>query len=781
MVAVAVGPERVVNAIPDGDQYRPFLTALATGGYMVGWQDDSAFDSPPEDGSDDTRFAIYDAFGNREQPGTDLLANTARPSSQFEGSAATFADGSFIIAWTDYSAVADSNGDTDFNNGGVKFQMFNADGSLIGGEVHANPTTGNLDQLRQDRASIAVLADGKFVVTWVSEIVTASSTTDIIGRVFNSDGSPAGNQFTINTQMLGNQDNATVHSLSTGGFAVVWDDLESSITTGNQTKTFIRFYSAGGAAQGQPIVANTSNAGDPDEVGFAELSTGRIVITWTENQTAAPGDGSGTSIRARIYDPITQSFGNSFRVNSITSNDQFDAQVAALDNGQFVVVWSDLSSSPDDTSFGSVRMQVFDATGAKVGTEIRVNNETLFDQRNPVVTVLKDLRFVVAWEDRSGQGSYDEGFSIHTQVFDARISGIDIEGSEAEDAFDGSKFSDTIDGLAGSDTIRAGNGSDFIFGGAGIDFLFGENGNDDIEGGANHDDLSGGDGNDSLNGGTGNDKMIGGTGNDTYWVDSVLDVVIEKPNQGIDTVRTTLLSYVLPNNVERLYYDGLLKISAKGNVLDNRIVGGAGNDVFLVDAGGADEFIGGTGTDTMDFRQSVIGATVNLATGVHGGAAAGDSFTSVETFIGSSTAADSFTGGTAAVSLNGDGGGDTLNGGSKADFLNGGDGTDVLSGKAGADTLLGGRGNDQQSGGSGADIFWFTTPTASGGFGNDTISDYQDGLDKIRFALQVATGTGDFTITQNNATQVTIAMAEGNIVVQSASAFTLTASDFIFG
>ena len=39
------------------------------------------------------------------------------------------------------------------------------------------------------------------------------------------------------------------------------------------------------------------------------------------------------------------------------------------------------------------------------------------------------------------------------------------------------------------------------------------------------------------NGGTGADTLTGGAGNDTYVVDNTGDVVIEKANEGIDTVR----------------------------------------------------------------------------------------------------------------------------------------------------------------------------------------------------------------------------------------------------
>lgn len=771
MVAVAVGPERIVNTIDDGDQYRPFITGLASGGYVVSWQDASGLGSPPGDVSDDVRFAVYDAFGTRLSSG-DPIANTEKQSAQFETASAAYADGRFVMVWTDSSATS-----PDFNNKAVRAQVFNADGSKSGSAFIVNQTY----PLSQEDPSVAVLANGNFVVTWTAQDINASSTTDIIGRIFSPSGSPVTGEFAINgTFKAGDQGNSTVISLRSGGFAVVWDDRFLDINP--QTKTVIRFFSANGSPQGTEFVANTANAGDPQFIDVDELADNRVVVTWTENQTAQPGDGSGASIRARIFNPVTETWGAAIRVNTTKLNDQTDAQVAALNDGQWVVVWTDASRTPgEDDSFTAVRMQVFDAAGKKVGTEILVNAQTTFEQENPVITVLKDGRFVVAWQDNSQTGTDQLGFSIRSRIYDARVAAIDIDGTEGADSYQGTSFSDVIDGLGGSDVIKAGNGNDFIFGGLGIDLLFGNTGNDRLDGGAGDDELEGGSGNDRLDGGTGDDKMTGGDGDDTYYVDSVLDVVIELPNKGLDTVRTTLISYVLPANVERLFYDGTLKISAKGNGLDNTLRGGAGNDVFLVDQGGADAFIGGAGNDTMDFRLSAAGATVNLATGVHAGAAAGDSFSSVETFFGSATASDSLTGADFAITFYGGGGDDTLTGSTAGDLLSGGDNNDTLKGRAGEDTLLGGRGNDKLTGGASADVFWFDTPTSSGGFGTDTITDFQDGSDKIRFALQVAGSMADFTISGNNSTTVTITMAEGTIIVKSAAAVTLTAADFIFG
>jgi Ca2+-binding RTX toxin-like protein len=777
MVAIPVGPEVIVNIIDDGKQYRPFFAALATGGYVIGWQDESGLGSPPGDISDDVRYAVYDAFGNRVSGGNDLIANTEKLSAQFEGAASGFTDGSFVMVWTDASET-----DPDFDNRAVRGQIFNSDGSKSGDDFIINETY----PLSQDEPSVAVLTNGKFVVTWTSEDDDASGARQVIGRVFNADGSPSTDEFVINTnQDVGDQGGSTVIALSTGGFAVVWDDRENTDVTDNQTASYIRLYAANGTSLGPALVANNATAGDPQDISVTEMADGRLLVVWSDYDfNAPPGDGSGGSIRARFLDPASGIFSPRINVNTTVLNDQVDPQVAALPDGQWVVVWTDKSGSPDDDSFNCVRMQVFDAAGAKVGTEILVNSETLFDQENPVITVLKDGRFVVAWQDGSQTGSDTSAFSIRSQVYDARLAAIDIDGTADADSFQGTDFADTLEGLAGGDTLKAGGGADFVFGGVGVDFLFGEGGDDELEGGADNDELNGGGGNDTLNGGAGGDEMTGGVGDDIYYVSSLADVVIELPNQGIDTVKCSAKAYQLADNVEILEYIGNGNFTGAGNALDNDIFGGSGNDRLASNGSGNDDFVGAGGTDIVDYRSSTTAANLNLATNTFSGAAAGDSFASIEGFYGSNAAADTMTGGANAVRFEGFGGSDTLTGGTMGDTLRGWTGNDTLSGGLGDDKIQGGVGNDSLRGGSGIDTFVFNEfkvpPISTVGFGADTILDFQDGVDKLQFSIRVADSISDLNIRGNGTTTVLIGMDDGTIAIHGKGAVTITAADLIF-
>ena len=84
------------------------------------------------------------------------------------------------------------------------------------------------------------------------------------------------------------------------------------------------------------------------------------------------------------------------------------------------------------------------------------------------------------------------------------------------------------------------------------------------------------------------------------------------------------------------------------------------------------------------------------------------------------------------------------------DLLLGSRGANGLSGKAGADILAGMKGADSLTGGSGGDIFAFAALRDSKVKAPDTITDFDDGTDRIALAA-----VGDFTFLLEEGTQFT--------------------------
>ncbi len=264
-----------------------------------------------------------------------------------------------------------------------------------------------------------------------------------------------------------------------------------------------------------------------------------------------------------------------------------------------------------------------------------------------------------------------------------------------------------------------------------------------ISGTTGNDTLTGLSGNDTLNGGAGADTMSGGTGNDKYVVDNVGDVVIEKLNEGTDTVQSSI-SYTLGANVEMLQLTGTAAINVTGNELNNTLTGNAAANT-LAGGDGNDNLNGGAGADTMLGGIGNDNYTVdNVADVVTELAIEGtDRVKSYITYSLGNNLENLTLLGTGNIDGTGNVLGNSLTGNSAANRLAGGDGNDILSGSGGNDTLLGEAGDDSLTGGTGAD-------TLIGGAGNDVyvVTDDQDtvtelaneGTDRVNASISYTLG-----------------------------------------
>ncbi|HEY0029047.1 MAG TPA: cadherin-like domain-containing protein, partial [Allosphingosinicella sp.] len=206
-------------------------------------------------------------------------------------------------------------------------------------------------------------------------------------------------------------------------------------------------------------------------------------------------------------------------------------------------------------------------------------------------------------------------------------------GNASANIMTGSTSGDVLFGLGGDDTLDGGAGADRMEGGAGSDLYLVENAGDEVveaaevgtdtvqtalstyaltanvenlvftgtgtgafagTGNALANEIRGGSRNDTLDGGLGGDQLHGGAGDDTYIVDDAGDRTIELEGAGSDLVSTTLASYTLMANVEKLAFTGLGAFAGTGNALANTIWGGSGNDT-LVGLEGNDLLVGGAG------------------------------------------------------------------------------------------------------------------------------------------------------------------------------------------
>ncbi|MCC6965849.1 MAG: putative Ig domain-containing protein [Nitrospira sp.] len=180
-------------------------------------------------------------------------------------------------------------------------------------------------------------------------------------------------------------------------------------------------------------------------------------------------------------------------------------------------------------------------------------------------------------------------------------------GNELNNVLTGNSAANVLTGGAGNDTYVIGAGDTIVeLAGQGIDtintdqsFVLSAELEDVLEnvtltgteainatGNAGDNVLTGNSGNNVLDGGGGIDQLIGGTGDDTYVVGAG-DTIVEQQFGGTDTVITDQ-TFTLGSELENLTLTGTAAINGTGNELDNVLTGNSGANVL----------IGGTGNDT---------------------------------------------------------------------------------------------------------------------------------------------------------------------------------------
>jgi hypothetical protein len=139
--------------------------------------------------------------------------------------------------------------------------------------------------------------------------------------------------FRINKTPLSNQLHPQVALLPNGGGAVfVWQ----AGAQGSQ-HVYARFLSPTNSWLTQDVPVNTFNLNSQTEPAIAALSNGNVVIVWNSlNQFSS---GSMLDVYGQIFSPDGQKIGGEFLINQFTSYNQRDPAVAALPGGGFVVTW----------------------------------------------------------------------------------------------------------------------------------------------------------------------------------------------------------------------------------------------------------------------------------------------------------------------------------------------------------------------------------------------------------------------------------------------------------
>ena len=695
--------QSIINTTSSGHQSAPVVVALRDGNMMVIWYDDA--EGGP--GSDPLiKAQVVTPSGSKVGSEIDFGTAMVDGNNSIDLPALTateMANGKVMVGW-----VSDDSLIFDTKDQGPAAVIVDPLTGMVGTPFALNST--QVDD-REGPPIFEALDDGRVLAVWYDRADSNVSNVAIVrGRIIEEDGSFIDSEFVIAPSALhtlnnGDQPPIDTAGLSDGNVMVSWTDFNGDVRLSVIDTT------AGAATPAGPELTISGTPLIQSGPIIIPLATGGAFVAWYDGYDQ--DNDVSMVVRGRFLNSDGSVDGAELLISVATTVEGDNNQdmpvldVVETAGGDVFVSWVSNDAANHDGDGSSVMARVIDGTLRTLGPEVVVNIDSAFDQSGPVLVPLHDGRIFVAWySDAQAGGSAN--MLVHGQF-------MNPDGTRSGTEFDIGTL--TVEGNNNNDmppltaTLTM-NGDIFVSwqtesglnadtNGAAVASVLittaTTSGNDILNGGDGNDIIYGGAGNDTIDGGKDNDTLIGGAGADS------LD-----GGMGIDSVS----------------YAGAT----------------AGVDVLL------------EATDAL----GIDGAYVSTAAGGQTGDAAGDSYTAIESVIGtdfvdrvyglSSGTTASLGGGNDVFDTNGNATGvDTIFGGAGDDLVYVGDGDDVVYGGADNDSIYGEGGNDTLLGEAGNDTFY-------GMWGHDYI-DGGDGFDVAVFSGNQAdystslNGDGTYTIT----------------------------------
>ncbi|HZH26703.1 MAG TPA: hypothetical protein VEY95_05915, partial [Azospirillaceae bacterium] len=457
-----------INTSTYGAQKMPAAARLADGGFVAVWASNQS-------GQFDLYSQRYDVNGTKVG-GEVQITSTTR--FEQEPAVAGLADGGHIVVWRGYV------------NGSYHLlaQRYDVNGTKVGGEVTLSGTGAHPTS---DRVAVTGLADGGYAVAFEASVDFFNS---VATQRFTADGTAVGAPELINIQTFDGTV-PLITKLADGGWVVAWDGYSSAWdgdSSGGSRGGWGQRFDAAGAKVGDEFQINSSvDELDPNgSSAVAALEDGGFVAVWR-----AWMEGGTSGVYAQRFDAAGAKVGTEFRVDTPEPGNASQPHVVGLAGGGFAVAWQ---SYQQDGGY-DVHAQRFDAAGARVGSEFRLNDVTTGHQSDVVLVNRPDGGFTAVWTSND-QTRDPSGDGVFARTFTAPPVFIETIGTPDNDTLAGTAAREAIRGLAGHDTLLGGGGDDLLDGAAGADTL------------------DGGAGADLLIGGTEADRFVftaSGSGNDT--------------------------------------------------------------------------------------------------------------------------------------------------------------------------------------------------------------------------------------------------------------------------
>ncbi|TAN47481.1 MAG: hypothetical protein EPN21_17360, partial [Methylococcaceae bacterium] len=624
-----------------GMQANPAITPQKDNSFLLSWDTYPDYVVPP--GKPD----LFDVFGTALGSTKDI-ADMAAAQAQILGEAATRIAQEYIPGLADVMTAINVLEKWGAFGDNAEPAVQNIAARVIPAVPPAAPTTDKIVnsqlELAQTLPSSTLLSNGNTVVTW--QTTTAGPTIplptlelsittyepqyeELHLRLLDAKGYPFGGEVNISKGLFGAYYTPDVVALPNGGFVVVYDTNDAGTNWGEILKVAMDVF-------------GLNKFGWTDAVTLDEW----IAKYYPLDIDAQIYDNNGKRI---TFDQGNGNKEDSIQLNAETTNtkNQTAPAVAALNDGSgnFVAVWQ----SETANSGWDIRARLFSsATGKALGSEITVNADTAGDQQRPDITTLDDGNFAIAWSGGNGVAvqvvsvkdnnlvkigsgfssadgqaanpavatlrdgsaafvvSWDSVDGVKTAQFDAwgnpwlAVTAMTVEGTAKNDTLQADWGDQNMLALGGDDQVQAGDGADTLKGGDGNDSLQGGGGADRLYGGNGDDKLTGGavlEGNDGNDTLEGGGDLIGGGGNDRYLVTSS-NVITEEKGEGNDTVIFSTGGF---SGALYLPVESEIELLRIDDINSSTVVKASNTDNWIIAAGNdLNDIYGLKGNDTLD-------------------------------------------------------------------------------------------------------------------------------------------------------------------------------------
>jgi hypothetical protein len=356
-------------------------------------------------------------FGQDVPYGREFQISADDQYSDMDGSRAVgLPDGGFVVCWL--RGRGDGGHD-------IVGQLFDSRGEKRGKELSIDAC----NDAFSPTVSVAGLPQG-FVVCWNQWSPESITNRAVNGQIYDMSGNVVKERFRVTPDSLFDFPNFNMIRLSSGNFAVCWEDfypygqvfsasgqkigsefnLDGGLSNigafsdggflvcfyywdGNQKELYGQRFNPSGEPEGAEFMIYSSFEGYITRPKLASLAEGGLAVGWIDDEQ----DYSSSHLMVRIVDTSGRMRDDAFQVTAFPDASAIHRyDMAGLSDGGFVVCWDAETLYRDDLD---VRAQVYNEFGVKRGDEFRVNHTVPGDQYGPWIAALAGSGYAVCWND----------------------------------------------------------------------------------------------------------------------------------------------------------------------------------------------------------------------------------------------------------------------------------------------------------------------------------------------------------------------------------------------